>query len=51
MIKISLYAKYPFEAKQQLLINKRKGAGLKHLEDYKTFIEYLSDIDDIYGDI
>ena len=28
------------EAKYQLLIKKRKGAGLKHLNDSKPFVEY-----------
>ena len=49
--KMFLYAKDPYEAKYQLLINKRKDAGLKHLNDYKTFIEYSNDMDDIYKNI
>ena len=31
--KIYSYAEDPYEAKYQLLINKRKSAGLKHLND------------------
>ena len=38
--KIYLYAKHPFEAKYQLLINKQESIGLKHLNDCKAFIEY-----------
>ena len=32
-------------------MNKRKGVGLKHFEDYKAFIEYSNDMDNIYGNI
>ena len=49
--KIYLYAKNPFEAKNQFLINKRESTGLKHLNDYKAFIEYSNNVDDIYKDI
>ena len=35
-----LYAKDPYEAKQQLLINKCKGVSLKYCNDTKAFIEY-----------
>ena len=38
--KICLYAKDPFEAKYQFLINKRESAGLKHFNDYKAFNKY-----------
>ena len=38
--KIHLYAKDPYETKYQFLINKREGTGLKHLNDFKAFIEY-----------
>ena len=48
---IYLYAKDPFEAKYQLLINKRKNARLKHLNDSKGFIEYSNDMNDIYKNI
>ena len=37
--KIYLYAKDPYEAKYQLLINKRKSTELKYLNDSKAFIE------------
>ena len=46
--KIYLYPKDPYEAKHQLLINKREIADLEHLSDCKAFIEYSNDIDDIY---
>ena len=36
--KIYLYAKNLYEAKYQLLINKRKGAGIKHLNDFANII-------------
>ena len=43
-----LYARESYEAKYQLLINKREGTGLKHFNDSKTFIKYLNDTDDNY---
>ena len=49
--KIYLYAKDPYEAKYQFLINKRESTGLKHCNDYKAFIEYSNDIDGIYKNI
>ena len=38
--KIYFYAKDPYEAEYQLLINKRESTGLKHFNDPKAFIEY-----------
>ena len=38
--KIFLYAKDPYEAKYQLLINKRESANIKYLNDFNAFIEY-----------
>ena len=38
--KIYLYAKYPYEAKYQYLINKRESVGINHFNDPKAFIEY-----------
>ena len=35
---IYLYAKDPYEAKYQFLINKRDSIGLKHFNDPKAFI-------------
>ena len=49
--KIYLYAKDPYEAKYQLLINKRESTDLKHLNDSKAFIENSIDLDDIYKNI
>ena len=49
--KIHLYAKDPYEAKYQFLINKRASTGLKHFNDSKAFIEYSNDMDDIYKNI
>ena len=49
--RVYLYAKGPYEAKYQLLINKRESTRLKHLNDFKTFIEYLNNMDDIYKNI
>ena len=46
--KIYLYAKDPYEAKDQLLINKRRYADIKHFNGSESFIEYLDDMDDIY---
>ena len=49
--KIYLYAKDPYEAKYQLLINKKESAGLKYFNDSKAFIEYSNDMDRIYENI
>ena len=43
--KIYLYTKDPYEAKYQFLINERESTGLK------AFIEYLSDMQDVYKNI
>ena len=42
---------YPYEAKYQILINKRESTFLKHFNDYKCLIEYSNDMDDIYKNI
>ena len=49
--KIYLYAKDPYEAKYQYLINKREGVGINHFNDPKAFIEYSNDMHDVYGNI
>ena len=49
--KIYLYAKDPYEAKYQYLINKREGVGINHFKDLKVFIEYSNDMHDIYMNI
>ena len=46
-----MYAKDPYEAKYQFLINKRKSTGLKHFNDPKVFIEYSDDMQDVYKSI
>ena len=49
--KIYLYAKDPYEAKYQYLINKREGVGIDHFNDPKAFIEYSNDTRDVYKNI
>ena len=49
--KIYLYAKDPYEAKYQYLINKREKVGLKHSDDPKTFVEYSNDMQNVYKNI
>ena len=46
--KIYLYAKDPYETKYQDLINIREKVGSEHFNDPKAFIEYSSDIRDVY---
>ena len=45
--KIYFYDKDPYEAKYQILINKRESVGLKHFKDAKAFIEYSNDMRDV----
>ena len=47
--KIYLYAKDPYEAKYQYLINKRE--GVDQFNDPKAFIEYSNDMHDVYKNI
>ena len=49
--KIYLYAKDPYEAKYQYLINKRESVGINHFNDLKAFIEYSNDMRDVYKNI
>ena len=49
--KIYLYAKDPYKAKYQYLINRRENVGLDHFNDPKTFIEYSNDMLDVYKNI
>ena len=49
--KIYLYAKVPYEAKYQYLINKREGVGINHFKDLKAFIEYSNDMNNVYKNI
>ena len=48
---IYLYANDPYEAKYQLLINKREGRGLKYLNNSNAYIEYSNDMYYIYKSI
>ena len=49
--KIYLYAKDPYEAKYQYLINKREGVGINHFNDPQTFIEYTNGMHNVYKNI
>ena len=49
--KIYLYAKDPYEAKYQILIDKRESVGLKHFNDPKAFTEYSNDMEHLYKNI
>ena len=46
-----MYAKDPYEAKYQFLINKRKSTGLKHFNDPRAFSEYSDGMQDVYKNI
>ena len=46
-----MYAKDPYEAKDQYLINKREGVGINHFNDPKAFIEYSNDMHNVYKNI
>ena len=46
-----MYAKDPYEAKYQYLINKREGVGIDHFNDPKAFIKYPNDMHDVYKNI
>ena len=43
-----LYAKDPYDAKYQFLINKQESTGLNNLYYSKGSIKYLNDMDNIY---
>ena len=49
--KIYLYAKDPYEAKYQYLINKREKVGLNHYDLPKAFMEYSNNMQDVYKNI
>ena len=49
--KIYLYAKDPYEAEYQYLINKREEVGQNHFDDPKAFIEYSNGMQDVYKNI
>ena len=45
-----MYAKDPYEAKYQYLINER-GVGIDHFNDPEAFIKYSNDMHDVYKNI
>ena len=49
--KIYLCTKDLSEPKNELLINNRKNAGIKHFNDSTAFIEYSNDMDDVFTNI
>ena len=49
--KIHLYAKDPYEAKCQYLINKREKVELDHFKNSKAFMEYSNAMPDVYKNI
>ena len=49
--KIYLYAKDPYEAKYQYLINIREKVGIDNFDDPKALIEYSNDLHDVYKNI
>ena len=49
--KICLYAKDPFGAKHQYLINKRERARLGHFNDVKALIKCSNNMQDVYKNI
>ena len=46
-----MYAKVPYEAKYQVLINKRESTGLKNFNDPKAFIVYSNNMQDVCKNI
>ena len=46
-----MYAKDPYEAKYQYLINKREGGSIDRFNDPKAFIECSNDMRDVYKNI
>ena len=46
-----MYAKAPYEAKYQYLINIREKVRIDHHDDLKAYIEYSNDIHEIYKNI
>ena len=49
--KIYLYAKDPYEAKYQCLINIREKVGINHHKDPTAYIEYSNDMHNVYKNI
>ena len=46
-----MYAKDPYEAKYQYLINKKEGVGIDHFNNPKAFIVYSNYMHDVYKTI
>ena len=46
-----IYVKDPYKVKYSLLISKSESVRLNHCDDPKPFIEYSSDMNDIYKNI
>ena len=46
-----MYAKDPYEAKYQYLINKRESVGINHFNDPKVFTEYSNNMHDVCKNI
>ena len=46
-----MYAKDPYKAKSQYLINKREGVSINHFKDLKAFIEYSNDMHHFHKNI
>ena len=46
-----MYTKVPYEAKYQVLINKRESTGLKNFNDSKAFIVYSNNMQDVFKNI
>ena len=49
--KIHLYAKDPYEAKYQYLINIREKVGIDHHNNPRAYTEYSNDMHDAYKNI
>ena len=49
--KIYLYTIDPYEAKYQYLIKKREKVGLNHFNDFKGFMKYSNDMQNVYKNI
>ena len=43
-----LYTKDPNDAKYKLIITERESTSIKYLNDFKAFIKYSNDMDDVY---
>ena len=48
---IYLYAKDPYEAKHQYLVNKREGVGINNFNDPEAFIDHSNHMRDAYKNI